>query len=176
MIEYRTLELPQLEEGMLSSFDRRQEVRECWRRIAGAWTLVPQPFTEDWTSEDKAKVVEYLRETRKKGGAVIAARENGQLVGFASVERALFGSRNQYAHLTSIHVSRDHRGMGVGRGMFHLAMDIARGFGAKKMYMSTHSSKETQAFYQAMGCVDAEEQNAHAVEREPFDRQLEVQL
>jgi len=35
---------------------------------------------------------------------------------------------------------------------------------------------ETQAFYRAMGCREAEEPNLEHVEKEPFDCQLEYQL
>ncbi len=48
--------------------------------------------------------------------------------------------------------------------------------GGKKLYISAHSAVETQAFYQMMGCVDAEEYDPHHVEAEPFDRQLECIL
>lgn len=37
----------------------------------------------------------------------------------------------------------------------------------------SHSAEETQAFYQAMGCVDAVEVNVHHAALEPFDIQME---
>ena len=47
---------------------------------------------------------------------------------------------------------------------------------AKKLYISAHSAVESQAFYKAMGCVEAEEYNAEHVEKEPYDCQLECDV
>ena len=69
----------------------------------------------------------------------------------------LVGSRKQYADLTSIHVSADARGHGLGRRLFLLAEDTARQLGAEALYISAHSAVESQAFYKAMGCVEAAE-------------------
>ena len=47
---------------------------------------------------------------------------------------------------------------------------------AEKLYISSHSAVETQAFYRAVGCREAQEYNAEHVEQEPFDCQLEYVL
>lgn len=88
----------------------------------------------------------------------------------------LFGSQKQYADLTSIHVSQDVRGLGIGRNLFEAAKEYARKRGAKKLYISAHSAVETQAFYKAMGCIEALEYDKHHVESEPYDCQLEYIL
>lgn len=46
----------------------------------------------------------------------------------------------------------------------------------KKLYLSAHSAVETQAFYAAMGCVEAREYNEAHVASEPFDCQMEYAL
>lgn len=48
--------------------------------------------------------------------------------------------------------------------------------GGEKLYISSHSAVETQAFYRGMGCRDAEEIDAAHAAREPFDCQLEYIL
>lgn len=48
--------------------------------------------------------------------------------------------------------------------------------GAQALYISAHSSVESQAFYKAMGCVEAKEYQAFHVEKEPCDCQLERPL
>ena len=45
-----------------------------------------------------------------------------------------------------------------------------------KLYISAHSSKESQAAYKAIGCVHAEEINQKLAEEEPCDVQLEYVL
>ena len=49
----------------------------------------------------------------------------------------------------------------------------AKAKGAKKLYISAHSSVESQAFYKAIGCREAEEYSQPHVEKEPCDCQLE---
>ena len=78
--------------------------------------------------------------------------------------------------LSSIHVSEDMRGHGIGKQLFQLAAAWAKSNGAKKLYISAHSAVESQAFYHAMGCVEAMEYKKEHVEQEPYDRQLEYWL
>ncbi|MGN0998888.1 MAG: GNAT family N-acetyltransferase, partial [Faecousia sp.] len=73
-----------------------------------------------------------------------------------------------------IHVSQECRGRGIGRKLMEASKDWAKGRGAQKLYISAHSSVESQAFYRAMGCREAEEYNRASVEKEPCDCQLEV--
>lgn len=86
------------------------------------------------------------------------------------------GSEGQYLDLTSLHVSEEQRGMGIGRKLFGLAALWAKERGAKKLYISGHSAVETQRFYEAMGCVDAVEPSKEHLRQEPYDRQLEFDL
>ena len=130
-------------------------------------------FTERWSDEDYQTLCGCLRNTLDTGGQVWGAFLEGKLKGFTSVEGGLLGSRNQYADLTSLHVSADCRGLGLGRRLFQLAMDFARQKGARALYISAHSSVESQAFYKAMGCVEAGEPLPAHVLAEPCDCQLE---
>lgn len=82
----------------------------------------------------------------------------------------------QYLQLMQIHVSYEYRSKGIGRELFALCSEKARQLGAKKLYISTHSSEESQHFYKSVGCVDAEEMNKKLAEYEPDDRQMEFIL
>lgn len=75
-----------------------------------------------------------------------------------------------------LYVSRDMRGRGIGRRLFETAKEYARKIGTEKLYISAHSAVETQAFYKAVGCVEASEYQKKHVEKEPFDCQLECAL
>ena len=44
------------------------------------------------------------------------------------------------------------------------------------LYISAHPSKESQAAYRSLGCVEAEEINKAIAENEPFDIQMEYVL
>ena len=48
--------------------------------------------------------------------------------------------------------------------------------GADKLYISAHSSKESQAAYRALGCTPAEEVNEGLAAAEPYDVQMEYKL
>ena len=73
-------------------------------------------------------------------------------------------------------MSEDMRGKGIGKQLFLDAACWAREKGAEKLYISAHSAVESQAFYTAMGCRQAEYYHQAHVEAEPFDCQLEYLL
>lgn len=78
--------------------------------------------------------------------------------------------------LVTFQASEPFRGMGVGRKLFEKAAGATKGHGAKKLYISAHSSKESQAAYKALGCVHAEEIIPWIADEEPFDVQMEYVL
>ena len=86
------------------------------------------------------------------------------------------GGEHRYLDLSSIHVSQDMRGRGIGAELFLAAKAWARNKGAGRLYISAHSAVETQAFYKKMGCAEAEVYNQEHVSREPYDCQLECSL
>ena len=156
-----------------------EELRDperCWRREGGEWVVRDDPFIDDWSEEDYRTLVSCLKGTVAAGGVVYAAFVGGALKGFASVESALFGGEHRYLDLTSIHVSQELRGNGIGTSLFRLAKEWAAEKGARKLYISAHSAVETQAFYHRMGCVEAEEYHRGHTEAEPFDCQMECVL
>ena len=75
-----------------------------------------------------------------------------------------------------LHVSRNFRGIGIGKELFRLAQHRAKHMGAKKIYISASSCENAQAFYSRLRCVPAQEINPVLYEIEPFDRHLEYNL
>lgn len=172
----RQLPSEELRVELFSDFHRHQEVKKCWRKINGTWIQIDNVFTEEWDPEDYRRLVQCLKNTVATGGVVYGAFREGKLKGFASVESHFFGSSGQYLELSCIHVSEDCRGAGMGRSLMHTVCQWAKEKGAKKLYISAHSSVESQAFYKAMGCREAEEYSQFHVEKEPCDCQLELAL
>lgn len=173
MIEYRNITEKELTMDLFSKFIRRQVVTKVWRRENGQWIIKEEPFIDDWTPEDFAFGISCIKNTVKTGGLLYGAFSDGALKGFVSVEAEIFGGIHKYMDLTSIHVSADMRKSGIGRQLFYKAKEWAKEKGAKKLYISSHSAVESQAFYKSMGCSEAAVYNKAHTEKEPFDVQLE---
>lgn len=171
---YRKPEIHEIDRSLFRGFTRRQVVTDCLRREGDKWVIKSDPFINDWSEEDYAFLVTCLKNTLSSGGFVYGAFEQNVLKGFVSVEPKLMAGG--YLDLSSIHVSEDMRGQGIGKALFRAAADWAKAHGAKRLYISSHSAAESQAFYKAMGCVDAEICNKEHSEAEPFDRQLEYKI
>ncbi len=176
MAEYRRLSKDEICQELFNGFIRRQEVTKCWRKINGEWIIKDDPFIDDWTQKDYEVLVSCLKNTSATGGFVYAAFHNGVLKGFVSVEPGLSGGIQKYLDLSSIHVSEDMRGKGIGKTLFNAAREWAKKKGALKLYISAHSAVESQAFYKALGCVEAQVYNKEHVEKEPYDCQMECIL
>ena len=151
---YRKPEIHEIDRSLFRGFIRRQVVTDCLRREGDKWVIKSDPFIDDWSEEDYAFLVTCLKNTLSSGGFVYGAFEQNVLKGFVSVEPKLMAGG--YLDLSSIHVSEDMRGQGIGKALFRAAADWAKAHGAKRLYISSHSAAESQAFYKAMGCVDAE--------------------
>ncbi|PWM66220.1 MAG: GNAT family N-acetyltransferase [Clostridiales bacterium] len=176
MIEYRSVSADEINKEMFSDFIRRQVVTKCLRKEKGKWLIRDDPFIDDWSENDYEFLVSCLKNTVAAGGFVYAAFKEGKLKGFVSVEPELFGGKHKYCDLSSIHVSEDMRNKGIGKKLFLAAKEWAKNNGALKLYISAHSAVESQKFYRAMGCTEAQEYNQKHVEKEPFDCQLECLL
>ena len=176
IMEYLVLREDAIDRALFAHFRRRQEVTKCWRKEEGRWCVKDAPFIDDWSQEDYGKLVRDLKHTVRTGGMVAGGFDRQQLKGFVSVEPERFGAGGEYLDLSSLHVSEEMRGQGMGTKLFELAKDWARTKGARKLYISAHSAVESQAFYRAMGCVEAMEYHRMHVEKEPYDCQLECSL
>lgn len=175
-VEWKKLKEEEITPSLFEVFERYQNVTKCYRKIEGEWRIKDIAFVEEWSEEDYEVLVRCLKNTVKTNGVVFGTFVEGYLKGFASVEGNPIGSQKEYYDLSSIHVSADQRGNGLGKELFRHCVDWARKQGAKKLYISAHSAVESQAFYKAMGCVEAVEYQKEHVEKEPCDCQLELVL
>ena len=159
----------------LDGFIRHQEITECWRCMEGTWQLLPIAFTEDWDLKRLREEAADILSAIDEGSPVIGAFDGERVVGFAQLGERL-GSGGEYIELVGFHVSEPYRGQGIGRRLFAAICDAARASGADKLYISAHSSRESQAAYRALGCVYAGEVDPVRVEKEPCDVQMEYDL
>lgn len=175
-IEFERLTKQNFHDNSLDTFVRHQEVTECWRNVDGEWKLLPIAFTEEWDLEKCRSIAQDISDNLDDSIIGYGAFADGAVVGYITIGTCFFGSRNQYVQLVEFEVSEDYRGRKIGKKLFELACDAARAQKAEKLYISAHSSKESQAAYRALGCVHAQEINAKLVEEEPCDVQMEYRL
>ncbi len=185
-IQFKTLTLADLTLNCLSHFNRFQETTRVWypnkqplrnyprgATLASCYQLKEIYFRDEWDNAKKAKVITSLRQAITSGGFAIGGYDNTDLVAFASINGERFGSQKQYQEMVYFHVSSNYRGHGIGRRLFQLCVEQSRKQGVAKLYLSTHPSLESQAFYAVMGCQLAQEIDTKIYSREPLDIQLE---
>lgn len=173
---YREIKEEEIGFSLFEHFDRSQQVTKCRRRTDGIWTVRNIEFTDDWSGDDIFRLILQLKTNAKNGGFVYGAFIKGQLKGFASVDPDFFGTVCRYLDLSNIFVSRDFRRSGIGKRLFEKSKEWAKYRGADRLYISAHSAVESQSFYSAMGCTEAQEYNMALVQKEPCDCQLECTL
>lgn len=139
------------------------------------WQLLPIAFNEDWDQLRLREEATDILQAVDEGNAVIGAFDGEQVVGYAQLGDRL-GSCNQYIELVGFHVSEPYRGQGIGRRIFAAICDAACAADADRLYISAHSSKESQAAYRALGCMLAQEVDPVRVEKEPCDVHMEYVL
>ncbi|MGN0601354.1 MAG: GNAT family N-acetyltransferase [Oscillospiraceae bacterium] len=160
----------------LDDFIRYQEVKECWRFVGEEWKLVANEFIEDWDLKKRREIAASICKLLGSEWTAYGAFLDEKIVGYIVLSNILFGSKKQYSELVLFHVSQPFRRMGIGTDLFKAICREAKLLGAEKLYISAHSSKESQAAYRKLGCVNAEEINREIAENEPFDVQMEYVL
>lgn len=175
-IHYKRLNADCFNAHSLDSFVRHQTVTECWREVDNTWVLVPNPFVENWTMEQCRAIAEDIEHHMNRDQTAFGAFDGGRIVGFATVSHRIFGETANYVELVCFQVSEEYRHRGIGRKLFAMICEEALRLGADKLYISGHSSKESQAAYHALGCTHAAEVNEILAEKEPFDVPLEYIL
>ena len=166
-----------LSPGLLDSFNRYQHVNRRLTQEDGRWVYKDVDRIRQWDEDDKKEMLDLLSRGLDSGGFVYGAfDEEDKLIAFASLLSSFFGSENQYIQLESMAVSKEFRRKGLARDLFNLCAKKAKDLGAKKLYISTNPSEQSQLFYTNIGCVDAVEINEKQAELEPYDRQMEFVL
>ena len=175
--QYRRLDNHNFPGGhSLDGFVRRQTVTECWRKISNDWQLVPNVYEENWSQAQCREIAEDVAHHINLDQTGFGAFDGERIIGFATVSHRIFGAAARYVQLVCFQISEEYRRQGIGRKLFSLACEEARRLGADKLYISAHSSKESQAAYRALGCTPAEEVNEGLAAAEPFDVQMEYRL
>ena len=174
--QYKRLDNNNFTGNSLDDFVRHQTVTACWRKTDNDWKLVPNVYEENWSLEQRRGIAEDVVHHINLDQTGFGAFKGERIIGFATVSRRIFGMTARYVQLVCFQISEEYRCQGIGRKLFSMACEEARQLGADKLYISAHSSKESQAAYRALGCSFTEEINEELAAAEPFDVQMEYRL
>lgn len=175
-IKYERLTTENFNEYSLDKFVRHQICNEWIRKKDGEFYILKKDFIENWDLEELRDTAAEELTAIREDSIAYGAFDEGRLIGFASLRNEIFGSFKQYIELKMMHVSEEYRGLGIGKKLFLLVASEAKKLGLEKLYISAHSSVESQAFYKSLGCVEATEIDAKRQANEPADVQMEYIL
>lgn len=160
----------------LDNFVLNQKVEECYRKINGKYELTPVSYIEDWNLCERREKANIIIDSINNGAIAFAAVHDNEIIAFALLLHKLFGSKKQYADLAEFYVSEKYRRQKIGEKLFWIMCREGRKIGAKKLYISAHSAKESISAYKKYGCTFALEPDSTHIEKEPYDLQLEYDL
>ncbi|WP_214696562.1 GNAT family N-acetyltransferase [Exiguobacterium sp. s160] len=167
----------QIAPDFLTTFVRFQETHRIYAVDSnGELYQKDEHYIDEWDDAKKQQVIEILNYYIDRGGVVVAIQKSEMLLGFAGLDGHLLGTEGQYLNLGFIHVSRPNRGQGIGKVLFERVCQAAIERGAKKLYIGANPAVDTYHFYEAMGCIVAEEIVPQIYKEQPLDLQLEYVL
>ncbi|MBT3337485.1 MAG: GNAT family N-acetyltransferase [Anaerolineae bacterium] len=175
MIKIRQLSQDELPN--IWTIDRAEIIENIYYFREGQLVLEPEYYDmQGWPTGEPEHYAPFLEDCFERGGFFWGAFEGETLVGVAILEEKFIGSKKDTLQLKFLHVDKNVRKTGLGRRLFSLAAEQARGMGAAKLYISSTPSENTVHFYQYLGCVLAEEVDAELFAFEPEDIHLEYTL
>ncbi len=151
-------EMTAAEAERILEIDATCYIENAWRLNSTTCTYELQKI--DWTDRELPNGNDWhirrFRETIAGGGKAFGCfRENGGLIGYATVNAELFGGHEKYVLLDQLFVSVPCRGRGIGRTLVELCKTQAKEFGAEKLFICAGSAENTIAFYNRLGAVPA---------------------
>lgn len=153
--------------------DRREVIDNVYSLENGVLVLHPEHFDmQGWPPGEAAIYTPILLDCFDRGGWFCGVFDNDQLVAVAVLESKRIGSINDQLQLKFLHVSRDYRGLRLGKHLFDLARQAATSRGATQMYISATPSEHTINFYLRQGCVVTAKVDPDLFALEPEDIHL----
>lgn len=170
-------ELMHSEIGRLWDIDR-SEVIDAVYIVRGGELVLEEEHWEltGWPEGERESWEPTYRASFERGATFWGAFEAERLVGAAVLESRFIGRQADQLQLKFLHVSKAHRGRGIGGKLFGRAADRAREMGAAKLYISATPSENTVRFYLGLGCELASELDPQLYALEPDDIHLQYVL
>jgi len=174
-MKYRSLSREEIKK--LSQIDRTEDIGDIYYLRDGDLVLEAEHHAvSDWSISEKQRRIKGLQKIFDEGATFFGAFDGDNLVGMSVLDHNPVRSGDQRLNLAGLWVSHKHRGKGVGKELFLLALKEARNKNAKALYVSATPSKNTVHFYMNLGCTRAEPIDEYLFEEEPEDIHLELVL
>jgi GNAT superfamily N-acetyltransferase len=106
------------------------------------------PLTAEHAREVWIETAARLDPARR---ALLAAREDGRIVGTVQIVRADAENGGHRAEVQRLAVRGDRRGQGLGRELLEAAVERARTMGLRLLWLTTHEGTGSDRFYEAVG-------------------------
>ena len=174
-VEIRKLDRAELSD--IWTIDRSEVIDRVYYHENGELVLRSEHYdVPGWHPDQIKRDSEVLRDCFDAGGSFFGAFEGRELIGVCVLESRFIGQSSDQLQLTFLHVSRKHRGTGLGSALFQEAVEKARRLGARALYISATPSENTVRFYQSLGCRLVKEPDPELFASEPEDIHLELLL
>ena len=174
-IIFRKLELDECVK--INDMNPKQYIGKAWREISGKRQLIAINYEDkDWPNGYEYHYNNLRKTIIENGIALGAFSKEGQLLGFITINREVFGQKIKYVLLEQLFITLEYRGKGIGKSLFMKGIEEIRGWGVDKLYICAGSAEETISFYFSLGCKEAMEVNKELYESDPRDYQLEFEI
>ena len=154
--------------------DRREYIANIYRLQDGKLVLEPHNFdVPGWAPGQEQSQTPRLQAVVDRGGEAWAVFDGEAVVAAAVIDVRAVGIQKDLIQLGWLHVSRDHRGMGLGAMLFDKGRDLARSQGAAGLYISATRSENTVNFYRGRGATLVSAPDPELFALEPVDIHFE---
>lgn len=157
--------------------DRREVIENVYYLEDGVLVLKPEHYDmQGWPPGETGARTTLLYDCFERGGWFCGLFDESNIIGVAVLDSEFIGRNRDQLQLKFLHISRDYRKQGLGKGLFEMASTKARDWGAQQMYISATPSENTIDFYLHLGAVVTNEPLPELLALEPEDIHLEYNL
>jgi GNAT superfamily N-acetyltransferase len=161
----------------IAEIDRSEHITAQYKSCKGALNVIDVDIRAPrWGEPGERPLQEYVDAWRalvEGGGVLLGAFDADRLVGVAIYDRMFCG---EPARLAVLHVTRSHRGKGIGGALSSEVVRLARLDAAKRLYVSATPTRATVDFYLGEGFEPLATPNARLLALEPEDIHMAMSL
>ncbi len=127
----------------IKEIDASQYIKRAWRLVDNKRQLVDLNFQSDGFPDGFDNHYESLKQTITNGGYAIGAYHETKLIGFATLNSEVFGSKFKYVLLDQLFISLPYRNKSIGKKLFFNCVNQAKSWQVDKIYICAGSAEDT---------------------------------